>query len=63
MWKDGVGIEMPSEYKKRYSAALGTPASKEDVSNSGNGGDDKGDQKSRLLSRLSAMLKQGEPSV
>lgn len=41
MWKGGVGIEMPGEYKKRYSAALG---GKEDVS----GG---------VLSRLSALLK------
>lgn len=57
MWRNGVGIEMPGEYKKRYSAALGTPANKEDVPESGSGGGDEGDQKSRLLSRLSAILK------
>lgn len=52
MWHNGVGIEMPGEYKKRYSVALGTPASKEEVSEGG-----RDDARSRWLSRLSAMLK------
>ncbi|KAH0834176.1 SNase-domain-containing protein [Lanmaoa asiatica] len=37
MWKNGVGIELPGEYKKRYSVALGASASKEDVSEGGRG--------------------------
>jgi len=52
MWKNGVGIELPGEYKKRYAVALG--ASKDE---SGNGGDDEGDGQSRLLSRLRRMLR------
>ncbi|KAF8439812.1 hypothetical protein L210DRAFT_3630726 [Boletus edulis BED1] len=45
MWKNGVNIEMPGEYKKRYAAALGE---KEDMS---------GSDKKRLLSRLTSMLR------
>ncbi|KAF8127564.1 hypothetical protein EV363DRAFT_1452177 [Boletus edulis] len=45
MWKNGVNIEMPGEYKKRYAAALGE---KEDTS---------GSDKKRLLSRLTSMLR------
>ena len=53
MWRDGVHIEMPGEYKKRYAVALGTPASKE----VDGGSDGEGDQRHRWLSRLTAMLK------
>ena len=56
MWKNGVGIELPGEYKKRYAAALGASTNK-DESESGTGGDSEGDGKSRLLSRLRAMLR------
>ena len=51
MWKDGVHIELPGEYKKRYAAALGASTSKD------NGGDDEGDGRSSLLSRLRVMLR------
>jgi hypothetical protein len=51
--KNGVGIELPGEYKKRYVVALGAPTSKDE---SGNGGDDEGDGKSRLLSRLTPLV-------
>jgi len=55
MWKNGISIETPREYKKRYSVALGAPANvKEDASAESDG---EGHQKSRLLSRLSALLK------
>ncbi|KAF8550886.1 staphylococcal nuclease, partial [Imleria badia] len=52
MWKNGVGIEMPGEYKKRYAVALGGSASKDEVSESGSETEEERDNKKRLLSRL-----------
>jgi hypothetical protein len=54
MWKDGVGIELPGEYKKRYAVALGVSTGKDE---SGNGGDDEGDGKSRPPLRLRTVLR------
>lgn len=45
MWRNGVDIETPGEYKKRYATALGTTVSKE--------GD--GDERCRWLSKLSTI--------
>jgi hypothetical protein len=60
MWKNGVGIELPGEYKKRYAVTLGVSISKDE---GGNGGADKGDGKSRLLLRLRTMLRKWGESV
>lgn len=57
MWRSGVDIEMPGQYKKRYAVALGGSVSKDDVSESGGPGEDEeGGEKRRLLSRLRAIL-------
>lgn len=56
MWKNGVGIEMPGEYKKRYAAALGGSA-KDEVSEGGSGAEEEGDDQKRFLSRLTALLR------
>lgn len=54
MWKNGVNIETPSEYKKRYAVALGG----KEMSESSTEKDNKGDDKQRFLSRLRTMLRQ-----
>ncbi|KAG9310867.1 SNase-domain-containing protein [Chiua virens] len=55
MWRNGANIEMPGEYKRRYTVALGTPANNEEELGGGKD-DDKEGHKNRLLSRLSALL-------